>query len=46
MSDLKNKGALDEIKQFYRDSVIFLKQCEKPDAKGNFMLYNRIHSRC
>jgi hypothetical protein len=34
MSDAKNKGVLDEMKQFYKDSVIFLKQCEKPDAKG------------
>jgi preprotein translocase subunit Sss1 len=34
MSDSKDKGVLVELKQFYRDSVIFLKQCEKPDAKG------------
>ena len=34
MSESKNKGVLDELKQFYKDSVIFFKQCEKPDAKG------------
>jgi hypothetical protein len=32
--DSKTKGALEEVKQFYKDSIIFLKQCEKPDAKG------------
>jgi hypothetical protein len=43
MSDTKSKGALDEIKQFYKDSIIFLKQCEKPDAKGKNFDNFRIH---
>ena len=34
MSDSKEKNFVQEITDFYKSSVNFIKNCEKPDKKG------------
>ena len=34
MSDSKEKNFVQEITDFYKQSVNFIKNCEKPDKKG------------
>jgi len=45
-NEKKEKGVLKELQEFYTSSKNFNINCEKPDKKGNYLIYFRIHDYC